>query len=547
MDEKINELLIQEINKGVKSLEHDKEQLIEELKKYEGRPELPEKIEFQQNLNDIDTELEEKRMEIATVNTRKEIIVQIQEEQEKLEKEYKSLIKEKQDCEAELDKISGKMQFVDGKLTDSNEKKEYEKDLEKINTSIAQLKKAKAKLEIDLEDNSAVIENLVKKYKIREKSVDELSNPKDTSKETNTQSHLNESIAVEGPEQDVNPGMQGFAKTDRLKSNDLGRNNQEEPRKPYVSDPEDKIIKIPKDPELSKAEEKPNEDKSKNDEEIKIEGLDAPKTIETISCTVKDGKLYYIISGIDEANKKYTSETEIIPEKLSKEERKDIMKTADRYSIRNVDPQIYRILKHSSFFKNTDLQDNYIEQIKRLSSLSGKEKEDDIFINYDLENLNLTKLNMIQKSRMKNIARNNYIEGIAEYSKPKSKFKFFMEKLKRKLLPEKNPEKIETNKPENTEILTKDDKNMTRSDRIYYTYKDLSKEEGFDFDKFCEDMELTEEERKELEVYEKVNSQGKEFHKKMQNSVDYKDLPKTEEQKDSSKAKDTIEKDEQSL
>ena len=64
---------------------------------------------------------------------------------------------------------------------------------------------------------------------------------------------------------------------------------------------------------------------------------------------------------------------------------------------------------------------------------------------------------------------------------------------------------------------------MLREDRIYSTYKDLSREEGFDFEKFCEDMELTPEERKELEVYEKVNADSKAFHKGIKNPVTYKE------------------------
>ena len=37
MDEKLNDYLIQEINKSIESLNQNKDQLIEELKKYEGR------------------------------------------------------------------------------------------------------------------------------------------------------------------------------------------------------------------------------------------------------------------------------------------------------------------------------------------------------------------------------------------------------------------------------------------------------------------------------------------------------------------------------
>lgn len=100
MEEKLNDYLIQEINKSIEDLNQNKEQLIEELKKYEGKYGAIEKAELEQDLSKIDSELEVRRLDKAKIETRREIVVQIKEEQEKAEKEYQKLLKEREDCEA---------------------------------------------------------------------------------------------------------------------------------------------------------------------------------------------------------------------------------------------------------------------------------------------------------------------------------------------------------------------------------------------------------------------------------------------------------------
>ena len=55
----------------------------------------------------------------------------------------------------------------------------------------------------------------------------------------------------------------------------------------------------------------------------------------------------------------------------------------------------------------------------------------------------------------------------------------------------------------------------SREDDVYSTYKLMRDEEGFDFDRFCNDMNLSTEERKTLESYEKVNSSKQSFHKEI--------------------------------
>ena len=100
MDEKLNDLLIQEINKSIERLNGNKEQLIEELKKYEGRYGALEKAELEQDLSKIDSKLEQKRLDKAKIETRREIVAQIKEEQARADKEYQKLLKEREDCKA---------------------------------------------------------------------------------------------------------------------------------------------------------------------------------------------------------------------------------------------------------------------------------------------------------------------------------------------------------------------------------------------------------------------------------------------------------------
>ena len=180
MDEKLNDYLIQEINKSIQSLNQNKDQLIEELKKYEGRYGALEKAELEQDLSKIDSELEVRRLDKAKIEARREIVAQIKEEQEKAEKEYQKLLKEREDCEAEINGLAGKKEFVDGVLVPTKEQQEFEQDLEKINASIAKFEKLREQHTKDLNEHNTVIDSLLKKYNIREKYKSELEEKQDT-------------------------------------------------------------------------------------------------------------------------------------------------------------------------------------------------------------------------------------------------------------------------------------------------------------------------------------------------------------------------------
>ena len=583
MEEKLNDYLIQEINKSIEDLNQNKEQLIEELKKYEGKYGAIEKAELEQDLSKIDSELEVRRLDKAKIETRREIVAQIKEEQEKAEKEYQKLLKEREDCEAEINGLAGKKEFVDGVLVPTKEQQEFEQDLEKINASIAKFEKLREQHTKDLNEHNTVIDSLLKKYNIREKYKSELEEKQDTptqeakrpeenkeatpvidSTQEDNKTKQAETIIVEGPTENEGLHKETDA-SDVLKSIDKSLEDLKNPNAQNAQT--DKVV-VPKNVEPKQQESsiaKPTTKESKPKQEIikpeeqktdagvvvqpnevfkNIEVIELPRKIQDITCSVIEGKLVYTISGIDEAGKQFSVDRETTPKRLTREEKRSLSRKIDKYSIGNIDAQIYRILKNDKFFKNTSLVYDYMDQIDRLSSFENEERDDDMAIKYDLQNLNTTKLSFLQKGQIKSTARRNFMEGIAEYIKPKSRFKIFMEKMKQKSLPAGNQEKQA--EEEKDDIITKQGEEMPREDRIYSTYKDLSREEGFDFEKFCEDMELTPEERKELEVYEKVNADSKAFHKGIKNPVTYKEdslqpneekeqrlnEPKTNEQED---------------
>ena len=560
MDEKLNDYLIQEINKSIQSLNQNKDQLIEELKKYEGRYGALEKAELEQDLSKIDSELEVRRLDKAKIETRREIVAQIKEEQEKAEKEYQKLLKEREDCEAEINGLAGKKEFVDGVLVPTKEQQEFEQDLEKINASIAKFEKLRAQHTKDLNEHNTVIDSLLKKYNIREKYKSELEEKQDTptqeakrteenkeatpvidSTQKDNKTKQAETIIVEGPTENEGLHKETDA-SDVLRSIDKSLEDLKNPNAQKAQT--DKVV-VPKNVEPKQQESsiaKPTTKESKPKQEIikpeeqknnpgvvvqpnevfkNIEVIELPRKIQDITCSVIEGKLVYTISGIDEAGKQFSVDRETTPKRLTRKEKRNISKKIDKFSLGNIDAQIYRILKDDKFFKNTSLVYDYMDQIDRLSSFENEERDDDMAIKYDLQNLNTTKLSFLQKGQIKSTARRNFMEGIAEYIKPKSRFKIFMEKMKQKSLPAGNQEKQA--EEEKDDIITKQGEEMPREDRIYSTYKDLSREEGFDFEKFCEDMELTPEERKELEVYEKVNADSKAFHKGIKNPVTYKE------------------------
>ena len=553
MDEKLNDYLIQEINKSIESLNQNKDQLIEELKKYEGRYGALEKAEFEQDLSKIDSELESRRLDLAKIETRREIMAQIREVQEKEEADYQKLLKEREECKAEINGLADKREFVNGALGPVEEQHKLEQELEKMNASIAKMDKLKEQHKNDLNEHTAVIEELLKKYNIREKYKSELHSEQDVPAPETKQPEEAKSIEVpseENKETDASDVLKSIDKSLEDLKNPNAQNAQTdkvvvpknvEPKQQASTEPKTvkqeatTTIQEPKDsttvqqepinPATQATEQTPKTtDEQTQEESITVEADEffksAPKKIQNITCSVRDGKLVYTISGLDEEGKQFSVDREATPKRLTREEKRSITKKIDRYSIRNIDAQIYRILKDDKMFKNTALVFDYMEQINRLSSLANIEKDDDMILKYNLQELGSTKLSFLQKSQIKHIANNNYLDGIAEYIKPKSKIQEFINKFKQKAITDgkarETKRKEKTSKHEKSRL-------MTGEEKIYLLYQYESKDPDFDFEQFCETFGVTPEERKKLEVYEKVNADSKAFHKGIKNPVTYKE------------------------
>ena len=447
MDKRLNELLIQEINKSIESLNHDKAQLTEELQKYQGRDEASGKAEFENDLSKINRELNERKSDLEKAENINKSKAAIDNEEKDFEKDYQKLLKEKDEYEAAIKELEGKKVFENGVLVNTKEQQEYEQDLSKINMSLKKFEDLKEQHKKELEEPSATIEGLLEKYHIREKYKKELGN------------------------EPLNVSQQP-----------IGEPKKKEKTKVIYSN--------------SQPTKMPSKD------------MNQPKNIENITCSIIEGKLVYTIVGLNEKGEQFTIAKEAKPRKISPREKRDILKSVDKYGLKNVDLQLYRILKNDKDFRNTELAYDYLNQVDRLTEIDDKDNGD-MNIIYNLQNIRSANLNIKQKRQIKALAKRNEKNNIAEYIKPTSKISKLFGRFKQKLLTagtEKKQEKVEE---------------LSREDMIYSTYKDLSQEEGFDFNQFCKDMSLSDAERKELESYEKVNASTKSFYKSLKNPVTF--------------------------
>ena len=243
------------------------------------------------------------------------------------------------------------------------------------------------------------------------------------------------------------------------------------------------------------------QDRAKNNSEANDyskTGITDLVKIDNVLCSVKDGKIFYTISGVNSKGENFEVEKSAEPKRASRKEKRSISQFINKVALRNVDINLYRILGTNKNFKNTDAAMVYLDQVERITD--GADKGiNDIKLTYDLTNLRKADISGFKKWQLKRFARNSERYNIADYIKPQGRLKALMGKVKQGLLTAGKQEEKETP--------------YSREDDVYSTYKMMRGEEGFDFDRFCEDMDLSEEERKTLESYEKVNSSKKSFYK----------------------------------
>ena len=114
MDKKLNDFLVEEIKKGVESLNKDKIQIVEELNKSDGRDGVQGIEQFQSDLIKIEAELKEKESELEQIQVANKTKEQIEAEEASIKLEYAKLLQQKEQCEAEIKKVEGKMERKDG-------------------------------------------------------------------------------------------------------------------------------------------------------------------------------------------------------------------------------------------------------------------------------------------------------------------------------------------------------------------------------------------------------------------------------------------------
>lgn len=223
--------------------------------------------------------------------------------------------------------------------------------------------------------------------------------------------------------------------------------------------------------------------------------------VKDVICSVKNGKLTYTISGLDIRGKNYIIEKAVEPKRITGEEKRNIKRFIDKTSMKDIDINLYRILKSNKNVIGIDADVNYLKQVERV--LDGEDKdEDDISLTYNLTDIRKADISVFKKWQLKRFARNSEKNGIADYIKPQGRMKALIGRVKQGLLT------VGSQEPEKEEP-------YSREDDVYSTYKLMRDEEGFDFDRFCNDMNLSTEERKTLESYEKVNSSKQSFHKEI--------------------------------
>lgn len=479
MDNRSNEFLVQELNKAIEQLTKDQGELINELKKYEGKIASNDKYEFEYDLSKVNKELEEKKNDLEQYNKSSKKILSLKKELETIKETEKNLKRAKEQCEDEMAKLQGRLELVDGKYVKTKEQESYELDLAKIEESLLKNSILEVRNIKETELQEGRIDYLLTKYNILEKYANK--------SEDNVEKENQE------PEEKIeNEEEQKIIK------------EQEEIRKP-------KMQETAKDnSSLSAGNLKSESTRVNSQAKSKEKDSDQIKTqiqITNVLCSVSQGKILYTIMGLDDKGDKIEVEKSIEPKRMSREDKEYLEGVLDKDSIKNVDINLLNILREDNNLKDTMASEEYLKFVDKMSHEGDKDKKD-INLTYDLRDLKDVDITIIQKWNLRRVARNNLNKKMAEYIKPQSAFRTFIDKFKQKLLTTGSPE-------------TKKEEHYSREDEIYNTYKDLRDEEGFDFDRFCADMNLTEDEKNVLESFEKVNSSRKNFYRDLKSNQEY--------------------------
>ena len=417
-------------------------------------------MEIEKQINQKELELKKSELELSEYYTKEDkggkIVQDFYNEQDAIRKEINNLTNKKEKFEKFLDELKiGRDKLIkDGNYLDAN------KEVEPSNTAPID------KVEKDQVNENATTENINENQQPDKTAV---ANENQQPNKNQTNKNVNEKQPSGDKQSSAEMEMweQLGVETNKPATQDRAKNNSEA------------------------------NDYSKT-------GITDLVKIDNVLCSVKDGKIFYTISGVNSKGENFEVEKSAEPKRASRKEKRSISQFINKVALRNVDINLYRILGTNKNFKNTDAAMVYLDQVERITD--GADKGiNDIKLTYDLTNLRKADISGFKKWQLKRFARNSERYNIADYIKPQGRLKALMGKVKQGLLTAGKQEEKETP--------------YSREDDVYSTYKMMRGEEGFDFDRFYEDMDLSEEERKTLESYEKGNSSKKKYNKEIKSET----------------------------
>ena len=228
----------------------------------------------------------------------------------------------------------------------------------------------------------------------------------------------------------------------------------------------------------------------------KLDNSEKFDKVDEIYCRIINGRVQYSIEGEGKEDKlKYFVET-VKPRKMSRKEKAFLKNKFISKDLKNIDIEIVRILNRRDKEYGTELLKQYFHNIENRKAYP---ENCDIKIEYNLTNLRTAKLNNKAKKLLKRTAKLSEKNGIATYIRPMGRITALLGKFKQNLLTD--------GKLEKTQELPSRDK------MIKETYKSLYNEEGFNFEDFCKDMNLSQEEIESLQGYEKAHKTKRNFYK----------------------------------
>lgn len=515
MDKKIVEKLEKAINLRKESLQKDKKALEVEIEKLKGTSEIGENGKFKKTL-----EQEKYEIELEKVVTELEIPEsQAKELQELIEKEKKaqegieknklslsSLNKDKEALEEEIANMKGSLEVGEnGKLKKTNLQEKYEKDLSKVLAEIDEKQNNSKTFETELQDIENRFKSLSEKYQIKDE------------KELEPENNMWEEYRKEQEKQE-----------EKIKQEvDQAYAEKEAYEKAQEATSPDAILSHKQASQMeTKQTIKPNIP-------IRNSVKNNPKyTIKNVNFTIENNQPVYYATLEDEAGNivntkdldiaKFENITILSDEQVQDLEEKGIVGAKKFY-----DPNIVHLLTLIDEQYGTSGVNQYRTMLKEKELKEGRKSIEPLDIDYDFSELYQKPENEEDKNtikKLKKIAKNNYIYGLATYEREPNIFKKLWRMIKQKSLPKQTEQTvIETKENDNT-FYQEGEKEAITPATILRDYEQMHDEPGFDIEVFVEGMSEPEADkyRKLQEEYQKADSKDayKSFRDKLKTETE---------------------------